>query len=141
MRAPERLISSLGALGRWARRRRRVLCVFACVCAFVCVFVRRVGRRRAGRDPSTKETLRFCLLGWVAASPRNDPPLQNCKSEITFWRKKRLKMKVWRCFALKTSYFVMPFSNTTHFYTVFHIFENRSNIHLKIFLKVLSKVM
>ena len=41
----------------------------------VCLFVRRVGRRRAGRDPPTKETLRFCLLGWVAAGPRNDPPL------------------------------------------------------------------
>ena len=39
------------------------------------LFVRRVGRRRAGRDPPTKETLRFCLLGWVAAGPRNDPPL------------------------------------------------------------------
>ena len=34
MRAPERLISSLGALGRGARRRRRVLCL--CVCLFVC---------------------------------------------------------------------------------------------------------
>ncbi len=45
------------------------------VCLFLCVFVRRVGRRRAGRDPPTKETLRFCLLGWVAAGPRNDPPL------------------------------------------------------------------
>ena len=46
-----------------------------CLCVFVYVFVRRVGRRRAGRDPPTKETLRFCLLGWVAAGPRNDPPL------------------------------------------------------------------
>ena len=45
------------------------------VCVCVCVFVRRVGRRRAGRDPPTKETLRFCLLGWVAAGPRNYSPL------------------------------------------------------------------
>ena len=32
-------------------------------------------------------------------------------------------MKVWRCFALKTSYFVMPFSKTTHFVMVFNLFH------------------
>ena len=94
MRAPERLISSLGALGRGARRRRRVLRLF------VCVFVRsggspggrprpthkgnlkvlsaRVGRGRAGRDPPTKKTLRFPLFcdPPVATHPtqRRDPP-------------------------------------------------------------------
>ena len=54
VRAPERLISFLGALVMGARRRPRVLCVFVCVC----VFVRRVGRRAASRDPPTKKTLR-----------------------------------------------------------------------------------
>ena len=67
VRAPERLISSLGALGRGRRRRRRVLCVF------VCLFVQQ-GRRGAGRDPPTKETLRFCLLGWVAGGPAATHP-------------------------------------------------------------------
>ena len=98
VRAPERLISSLGALGRGSRRRRRVLCLRVCV--FVCVFVRsggspggrprpthkgnlkvlsaRVGRGRAGRDPPTRKTLRFPLScdPLVATHPAQgrDPP-------------------------------------------------------------------
>ena len=48
VRAPERLISFLSALGRGRRRRRRVLCV--CVCVFV------------------------CPLGWVAGGPAATHP-------------------------------------------------------------------
>ena len=135
VRAPERLISFLSALGRGRRRRRRVLCVC------VCVFVRRVGRRRAGRDPPTKETLRFCLLGWVAAGPRNDSPLQNC-SEITFGRKKTFKNEGLAVFCPKNILFCNAFfKNHSSLFGFSHMFENRSNIHLTILLKVILKVL
>ena len=45
-----------------------VLCLSVCLCPFA-------GGSRGGRGRPTRETLRFCLLGWVAAGPRNDPPL------------------------------------------------------------------
>ena len=92
------------------------------------------------------------LISIFRVSGRRVVILQNC-SEIICWRKKRFKMKVWRCFALKTSYFVMPFSNMTHFLFIYvwksfeHPFENpfESHVespfesHVKVFLKVIWK--
>ena len=77
-------------------------------------------------DEECFSTLVVCLAGYYRgsqyvflisifrASGRRVVILQNC-SNFTFWRKTRLKMKVWRWFALKTSYFVMSFSTTCHF--------------------------
>ena len=84
---PERLISSLGALGGGAAATESTLCV--------CVFVRsggspwgrprpthkgnleilsaRVDRGRASRDPTTKKTLRFPLSSPEATFEENQP--------------------------------------------------------------------
>ena len=79
-------------------------------------------------DEECFSTLVVCLAGYYRgsqyvflisifrASGRRVVILQNC-SNFTFSRKTRLKMKVWRWFALKTSYVVMPFSKTCHFPT------------------------
>ena len=66
VRAPERLISFLSALGRGARRRRRVLCLFVCPAGGspegrprpthkgkLKVLYARVGRSRPAKRPTT----------------------------------------------------------------------------------------
>ena len=106
MRAPEWLISSLGSLGRGGRRRRRVLCVF--VCLFVCVFVRWVGRRRAGRDPPTKETLRFCPFGWVTGGPAATHPQRKPQGFVRSGGSRAGRPRPTHTENLKVSYILRP---------------------------------